>query len=173
MLAMADANVKRPKLRWVLVMLMLIQVGLYAWTAYLHLQQIQRLGNPVPDLVERESVTTQSVVTLWLLLITWGFLSGASLVCGMGLGGRRRWAWTGAMVIEGVTLALALEAYFTRTADLLSYSAMGLAVAIVFMLNQSELQVFYRTSNESEENGPVARVENTDAMEEGSSQWTI
>jgi hypothetical protein len=173
MLTMADANVKRPKLRWVLVLLMLVQAGLYAWTAYLHLLQIQMLRNPVPDLVQRESLKTQSIATLWLLLATWGFLAGASLVSCVGLGGRRRWAWTGAMVIEGVTLALSLEAYFTHGATLLYYIAMALAVAIVFMLNQSELQVYYRTSNEAEEDGPVARVENTDATEEGSSQWTI
>lgn len=170
---MADPNVKRPKLRWVLVLLMLTQVGLYAWSAYSFLQQIQMLRNPVPDLVQRESVKTQSIATLWLLLATWGVLAGASLVCGAGLGGRRRWAWTGAMVIEGVTLALSLEAYFTHGANFFYYVAMGLAVVIVFMLNQSELQVFYRTSNELEEDGPVDRVERMDSTEEGTSQWTM
>lgn len=169
---MADVNVKRPKLRWVLVLLMLAQSGLYAWNTYLYLLQIQMLRNPVPDLVQRESVKTQSIATLWLLLATWGVLAGASLVSCVGLGGRRRWAWTGAMVIEGVTLALSLEAYFTRSATLLYYTAMALAVAIVFMLNQSELQVFYRTSNESESEGPVDSVENMDSTEEGTSQWT-
>jgi len=167
------SEVKRPKLRWVLVLLMLAQAALYSWNAYLYLIQIQLLRNPVPDLVQRESIKTQSIATLWLLLATWGFLAGASLVSSLGLGGGRRWAWTGAMVIEGATLALSLVAYFSRSANLLYYSAMAAAVAIVFMLNQSELQVYYRISNESESEGPVDTVENFDSTEEETTPWTM
>jgi hypothetical protein len=167
------ADVKRPKLRWFLVLLVFAQGILYIGNAYLYTIRLQMMPNPIPAILERNVSSDQSAASLWLLLGTWASLGLASVMCSLGLSGRRRWAWTGAMVIEGVTLALALVAYFGRTASPLYYTAMGMAVAIVFTLNQGEIQVYYRTSNEAESEGPVGAVENTEPNEEGPAQWKI
>jgi len=112
---------------------------------------VQLLEDALQGWSEHGPSNPQSLVSLWLLVSTWAFLGLASMVIAVGLRGRKRWAWAAAMVVEGVILVLALEAYLSRGASILHYGAMGLAVVIVFMLNQREIQVYYRTSHEEEE----------------------
>jgi hypothetical protein len=56
---------------------------------------------------------------------------------GFGLFHLRRWAWLGAMMLQGIVLFINLVGYFRGRANLFS---MAMSVLIVFYLNQAEVR---------------------------------
>ena len=64
----------------------------------------------------------------------------ASVAIGLGLLVYRRWAWVGAIVISGLSLALALGAWWDGQP---MYLAMAINVVAVFYLNQREVRAAY------------------------------
>jgi hypothetical protein len=67
-------------------------------------------------------------------------LIGASLLLGFGLFTGRRWAWVGAIVMSGLSLAFALGAWWD---DHPVYFAMALNVVAVFYLNQRDVRAHF------------------------------
>jgi len=77
----------------------------------------------------------------WFLSRGVGFaLIAASLVLGVGLFTGRRWAWIGSIVISGLSLALALGAWWDNHPV---YVAMAINVVAVFYLNQRDVGAYY------------------------------
>ena len=64
----------------------------------------------------------------------------ASVAIGLGLLANRRWAWVGAIVISGLSLAFALGAWLDGRP---LYLAMAINVVAVFYLNQREVRSVY------------------------------
>jgi hypothetical protein len=64
----------------------------------------------------------------------------ASVAIGIGLLANRRWAWVGAIVISGLSLAFALGAWWDGNP---MYLAMAINVVAVFYLNQREVRAEY------------------------------
>jgi len=139
---MKDA--KRPRLLLILVLLYFGQAaiyltyfalyGLHTKQAFLFFQSLARQGLMHPE----------RLVTMWLLVGTWCVLGVASVIIGVGLRRGRPWSWTAALTLEGAIFALALGAYFNRQANIMFYVGMAAAIAITFLLNQREIQIFYR-----------------------------
>jgi hypothetical protein len=73
-------------------------------------------------------------------------LSAASIVLGFGLFIGRRWAWVGSIVISGLSLALALGAWWDNHPV---YVAMAINVVAVFYLNQREVGAFFGEANDA------------------------
>lgn len=141
---MRDA--KRPRLLLMLVLLFFTQAaiyltyfalyGLFTEQAFLFIQSWARQGLAHPE----------RLVAMWLLVGTWGVLGVASVVIGVGLRRGRPWAWTAAMTLEGAIFTLALGAYFNRQANIMFYVAMAAAIGVTFLLNQREIQIYYRAN---------------------------
>jgi hypothetical protein len=67
-------------------------------------------------------------------------LIAASILLGIGLLAGRRWAWIGAIVMSGLSLALALGAWWDGRPP---YIAMLINVIAVFYLNQREVRAAF------------------------------
>jgi hypothetical protein len=67
----------------------------------------------------------------------------ASLVVGIGLLRRRRWAWIGAILISGLGLAFAIGAWWDGDSQ---YVSMVINVVAVFYLNQREVRAAFDTA---------------------------
>jgi hypothetical protein len=64
-------------------------------------------------------------------------LVAASIAIGIGLLGGRRWAWVGAIILSGLSLAFAIGAWWDGHPQ---YLAMAINVVAVFYLNQREVR---------------------------------
>lgn len=78
-------------------------------------------------------------------------LIGASILLGIGLLAGRRWAWVGAIVMSGLSLAFTLGAWWDGHP---TYVAMLINVIAVFYLNQREVRAAFEPVAE-----PVAEPE--------------
>lgn len=136
-------DAKRPRLLWILFILLLMQGSFYVWWSIQYVQAVQFLSQTPQGWVEHGLENPESLVTLWLFLITWSVLGTASLVVAVGLRSGRNWIWTAALIVEGASLILGLEKYLNRTANVLFFGAMAIAIAITFLLNQREIQIFF------------------------------
>ena len=67
-------------------------------------------------------------------------LIGASILLGIGLLADRRWAWVGAIVMSGLSLAFALGAWWDGRP---AYVSMLINVIAVFYLNQREVRAYF------------------------------
>ena len=67
-------------------------------------------------------------------------LIAASVLLGIGLFAGRRWAWIGSIVISGLSLALALGAWWDNHPV---YVAMAINVVAVFYLNQRDVGAYF------------------------------
>ena len=65
---------------------------------------------------------------------------GASILLGIGLLADRRWAWVGAIVMSGLSLAFALGAWWDGRP---AYVSMLINVIAVFYLNQREVRAYF------------------------------
>lgn len=134
---------KRPRLLWIPFLLLLVQGGLFLWLSAQYGQAVQLLSQSAQGWMEHGFENPESLVTLWLFLLTWGVLGGTSVVIAVGLRSGRTWVWTAALLVEGIILILALEKYLDQTINLVFYSAMIIAIVITFLLNQREIQIFF------------------------------
>ena len=73
-------------------------------------------------------------------------LIAASLVLGVGLFTGRRWAWVGSIVISGLSLALALGAWWDNHPV---YVAMAINVVAVFYLNQRDVRAYFGEADDA------------------------
>ena len=147
---------KRPRLLLILLLLVFAQGAMFlTFFALYGLNAMDKLNSVLTELMLGQR-GPQGLISLGLLTGTWLVSGLASVIVGVGLRRWRPWAWTAALTLEGAILILALEAYFNRKADVLFYIAMGLAVAIVLVLNQREVQILYRAHPEPFE-GPFGR----------------
>ncbi len=139
-------DVKRPRLLLIMLLLFFGQAAMYLTYFVLYgLYTEQSLL--FIDILARQGLThPERLVTMWLLVGTWLVLGVASVLIGVGLRRGRPWAWTAAMTLEGAIFTLALGAYFNRQANIMFYVAMAAAIAITFLLNQREIQIFYRAN---------------------------
>ena len=69
-----------------------------------------------------------------------------SIVLGLGLFTGHRWAWVGCIILSGVSLALALGAWWDNHPV---YVAMAINVVAVFYLNQREVRAHFGEHGES------------------------
>lgn len=136
-------DAKRPRLLWILFTLLIVQGAFYVWWSIQYGQVVRLLDETTGGWMEHGSANPESLVTLWLYVITWGVLGGGSLLIAVALRSGRNWVWTAALIAEGAILILSLEKYLNRGANMLYYVAMGLAIAITFLLNQREIQIFF------------------------------
>ena len=82
-------------------------------------------------------------------------LIAASILLGIGLFAGRRWAWVGAIVMSGLSLAFALGAWWDGRAP---YVAMLINVIAVFYLNQREVRAAFDEPTDEPAAGDVGRV---------------
>ena len=136
-------EVKRPRLLVILLLLVLAQAALYLAFAAQYGRSVQLLQATAEGWTEHGLANSASLLRLWLRPLTWGGLGAVSLVALPALRGGRTWAWTAALIIEGVIQVLALQAYFSGQGNELFYGAMALAVGITFLLNQREIRIFF------------------------------
>lgn len=135
---------ERPRLLRFLLWIVFIQAAVYfTYFALYVINVMERLDFIIIGLMRGER-GPQGVIGLALLISTWLVLAVTSVVAGVGLRRGRPWAWVGALTVEGAILVLSLATYFSRQANELFYIAMALAVAIVLLLNQRDLQVFFK-----------------------------
>jgi hypothetical protein len=140
-------TIKRPRILLILFLLMFGQAAMFLTYCALYLIHGAALADSViPELYFGTFRFSQEIITYMLLTSTWLVLGFASALVGVGLRRGKSWAWTGAIILQGAILILALEAYFTHNADSTFYLALGLASAIVLTLNQREVLVFYRAN---------------------------
>ncbi len=142
---MARIVVKRPRLLLVLLFLLLLQGVLYLVLAFQFGRALVYLQDTAQGWNEHGFTNPESTVRLALFLGTWGALGGASIVMTLGMQSGRAWGWTGSLVIEGASLILMLQSYFTKQASDLHYLALALAVGITFLLNQRDVRIFFHT----------------------------
>ena len=86
----------------------------------------------------------RGLATVFLLTGTWLGLGLTSLIVWFGLWRVRPWAWSAALIVEGVVLILSLEAYLNRAANYRFYGAMVVAIVISYLLNLYETQILYK-----------------------------
>ena len=146
---MRDA--KRPRLLWILLWLMFAQAAMYLTFFVLYGVEADTKLQVVAAISKEGAPAVSQFLAVLLLVGTWLVLGFASVIIGVGLRGGRPWAWTAALVLEGAILILALETYINRQANLPFHVAMAAATAVVFMLNQREIQIFYRAHREEPE----------------------
>lgn len=132
-------TVKRPRLLVILLLLVLAQAALYLAFATQYGRSVQLPQNTVEDWTEYGLANSASL----LRLLTWGGLGAASVIVLPALRGGRTWAWTAALIVEGVIQVLALQAYFSGQGNELFYSAMAVGIGITFLLNQREIRIFF------------------------------
>ncbi len=107
--------------------------ALLVWAGYLgetgNPEILHELATGDPDFADPETVLVIGIETLVIgvveLVIFFGFL------------GVKEWAWTAAISWQALSLLLELAHYFQGTVNPL---ALGLAVLLVFILNQSEVR---------------------------------
>lgn len=135
--------IKRPRLLLLLLLFVLLQGALYLVLAFAYGRALVILQDSAQGWTEHGFTNPESVVRLGLFLVTWGVLGGASVVMTLAMQGGRPWGWTGTLVIEGASLILMLQYYFTRQATDLHYLALALGVGITFLLNQRDVRIFF------------------------------
>lgn len=79
-------------------------------------------------------------VAFWISRVLVVGLLAASLVIAVGLFRLRHWAWVGAIVLSGLSLAVAIGAWWAGDPR---YSAMVINVVAVFYLNQRETRAAF------------------------------
>ena len=82
-------------------------------------------------------------------------LIATSLVLGLGLFTGHRWAWVGCIILSGVSLALALGAWWDNHPV---YVAMAINVVAVFYLNQREVRAHFGEAAEAPRDPPGTRL---------------
>lgn len=152
---MRDA--KRPRLLWIPLWLMFAQGAMYLTYFVLYLFYAETSLHVSEMFITRVVPQPQRIVTLGLLVGTWLALGIASVIIGVGLRGGRPWAWTAALTLQGAIFILALEAYFNRKANEMFYVAMAIGIAITLLLNQREIQIFYRATRREAIEGRFGR----------------
>jgi hypothetical protein len=97
---------------------------------------------------------------LWEILMDDSFyatlppLGVLALVTATGFLGLRRWAWVMAMLVQGLSLLVALIFYFRyRPQDLLIYGMMVYAIIMVLYLNYAEVPAVFGAHAGGEEAG--------------------
>jgi hypothetical protein len=140
-----------------LVLLMFGQGAMYLSYFALYVLHAEMALGLVEDMLAHGFAGAQGRFSIVLLAGTWGALGVASVIIGVALRRSRPWSWLAAMTLEGAILILSLEAYFLRRANILFYVAMTTTVAIIFLLNQREIQIYYRAYHRDSAPGPFGR----------------
>ncbi|MEK6575754.1 MAG: hypothetical protein AABZ58_15710 [Chloroflexota bacterium] len=131
---------KRPRLLLILLLLFFGQAAMYLTYFVLYGLYTEQSFLFIDNLARHGLIHPARLVGTWMVL------GVASVIIGVGLRRGRPWAWTAAMTLEGAIFTLALGAYFNRQANIMFYVAMAAAIAITFLLNQREIQIFYRAN---------------------------
>lgn len=150
-------NARRPRLWLILVLLMFGQGAMYLAYFFLYALHAELALRLIETMLARGLDSVRQHLAVMLLVGTWGVLGVASVIIGVALRRSRPWSWLAAMTLEGAILILALEAYFLRRANILFYVIMLAAVIIIFLLNQREIQIYYRASRREPGPGPFGR----------------
>jgi hypothetical protein len=137
------AQIKKPRLLIVLLMLVLAQGVMYLVFAGLQGRALITLEDLPAGWMEHNQSTPTSIWSLVLMVATWGVLGAASLLLLAALRRGRTWAWTLTLIVEGAIQVLALQAYFSGQHNALFFAAMALAIAITLLLNQRQIQYYF------------------------------
>jgi len=140
---------KRPRYLRFLSLLMFLQAAIFLGYFYLSFNQPTTLTFIQIWVTELNRGNfdlniPRGLATVFFLTGTWLGLGVASFLIWIGLWRVWAWAWSAAIILEGVVLILSLEAYLNNVVDWRFYTAMVVAVLISFLLNQHETQILYK-----------------------------
>lgn len=140
---------KRPRYLRLLSLLMLVQAIMFLFYFYLSANQptiltAVRLWTEELAKGNLDISIPRGLATVFFLTGTWFGLGLTSLIIWFGLWRVHAWAWSAALIVEGVVLILSLEAYLNNAREFRFYAAMTVAVLITFLLNQQETQILYK-----------------------------